>query len=143
MHHISIASVPQDSIHLQGQIDDFFDRFRIGTILHRCGIKKRHGHSVRSLTQAIFTLPFIGINFFRGMVINPNAPFGKDAAYQLMKATTSNWRKVLLRLGVLLINFFYRLTDDDREAVLIIDDSTYDRSRYRQLSCSVASVTTQ
>ena len=143
MHHISIASVPQDSIHLQGQIDDFFDRFRIGTILHRCGIKKRHGHSVRCLTQAIFTLPFIGKNFFRGMVINPDVSLGKDAAYQLMKATTSNWRKVLLRLGVLLINFFYRLTDDDREAVLIIDDSTYDRSRYRQLSCSVASVTTQ
>jgi hypothetical protein len=46
-----------------------------------------------------------------------------------MKATTYNWRNVLLRLGVLLFNFFDRLTDDDREAVLIIDDSTYDRSR--------------
>jgi hypothetical protein len=138
MSHISIASVSQDSIHVQGQIDDFFDRFRIGTLLHRCGIKKRHGHSVRSLTQAIFTLPFIGKSFFRGMVINPDVPFGKDAAYQLMKATTYNWRNVLLRLGVLLFNFFDRLTDDDREAVLIIDDSTYDRSR---LSCLVASVT--
>ena len=133
MKHISIASVSQDSLHVQSQIDDFFDRFRIGTILNRCGITKRHGHSVRSLTQAIFTLPFIGKNFFRGMVINPDVPFGKDAAYQLLKGTTYNWRKVLLRLGGLLFNFFDRLTSDDREAVLIIDDSTYDRSRSKMV----------
>ena len=133
MEHISLASVSQDSLHVQGQIDDFFNSFRIGTILHRCGITKRHGHSVRSLTQAIFTLPFIGKNFFRGMVINPDVPFGKDAAYQLLKGTTYNWRKVLLRLGGLLFNFFDRLTNDDREAVLIIDDSTYDRSRSKMV----------
>lgn len=133
MDPINFASVSQDSIHVQSQIDDFFDRFRVGTILHRCGIRKRHGHSIRSLTQAIFTLPFIGKNFYRGMVINPQVPFGKDAAYQLFKGTTYNWRKVLLRLGVLLYTFFNRLTDDDRQAVLIIDDSTYDRSRSKMV----------
>jgi len=133
MDHISIASVSQDYLHVQGQIDDFFDRFRIGTILNRCGIRKRHGHSVRSLTQAIFTLPFIGKNFFRGIVINDQMPFGKDAAYQLLRGTSYNWRKVLLRLGCLLFSFFDRLTDDDRESVLIIDDSTYDRSRSKKV----------
>jgi hypothetical protein len=133
MDHISIASDSQDCIHVQSQIDDFFDRFRVGTILHRCGIRKRHGHSVRSLTQAIFTLPFIGKNFFRGMGIDHDVPFGKDAAYQLLKGTTYNWRRVLLRLGLLLYNFFNSLTDEDRQAVLIIDDSTYDRSRSKMV----------
>ena len=76
----SIASQTQAGIRVHGQIDTFFNRFRIGTLLHRCGIRKRNGHSVRSLTQAIFTLPFVGQNFYRGIVINPDQPFGKDAA---------------------------------------------------------------
>ncbi len=129
MDHISIASVSQEHLHVQSKIDDFFDRFRIGTLLHRCGIRKRHGYSVRSLTQAIFTLPFVGKNFFRGIVINPEIAFGKDAAYQLLKATTYNWRKLLLHLGLELYRFFNQLTNENREAVLIIDDSTYCRSR--------------
>jgi len=129
MDHISIASKSQDNIHVQSKIDDFFDRFSIGTLLHRCGVRKRHGHGVRSLTQAIFTLPFVGKNFFRGIVINKDLPFGKDAAYELLKGTTYNWRRLLLRLGHRLNGFFNRLTNENRETVLIIDDSSYDRSR--------------
>jgi len=129
MKHTSIVSKSQENIRVQSKIDDFFDRFRVGTLLHHCGVRKRHGHSVRSLTQAIFTLPFIGKNFFRGIVINQDLAFGKDAAYQLLKATTYNWRRLLLCLGQRLHSFFNRLTDQKRESVLIIDDSTYDRSR--------------
>jgi hypothetical protein len=129
MDHISIASKSQENIHVQSKIDVFFDRFQVGTLLHSCGVRKRHGHGVRSLTQAIFTLPFVGKNFFRGIVINQDIPFGKDAAYQLLKGTTYNWRRLLLRLGQRLYSFFNRLTDENREKVLIIDDSPYDRSR--------------
>lgn len=139
MDHTSITSESQDNIHVQSKIDDFFDRFKIGTLLHRCGVHKRHGHGVRSLTQAIFTLPFVGKNFFRGIVINKDVPFGKDAAYELLKGTTYNWRRVLLYLGQRLHTFFNRLTDEDRETVLIIDDSSYDRSRSKlvELLCRV------
>ena len=139
MDHISIASKSQENIHVQSKIDDFFNRFQIGTILHRCGIRKRHGHGVRSLTQAIFTLAFVGKNFFRGIVINKELSFGKDAAYQLLKGTTYNWRRLLLCLGQRLHSFFSRLTDEDRETVLIIDDSPYDRSRSKlvELLCRV------
>lgn len=129
MDHINIASKSQENIHVQSKIDDFFDRFQIGTLLHRCGVRKRNGHGVRSLTQAIFTLPFVGKNFFRGIVINQDIAFGKDAAYQLLKGTTYNWRRLLLHLGQRLHGFFNRLTDEERETVLIIDDSPYDRSR--------------
>ena len=139
MDHIRITSKSQENIHVQSKIDDFFNRFQIGTLLHRCGVRKRHGHGVRSLTQAIFTLPFIGKNFFRGIVINKDLAFGKDAAYQLLKGTTYNWRRLLLRLGLRLHSFFNRLTDEDRETVLIIDDSSYDRSRSKlvELLCRV------
>lgn len=129
MNHISIASQSQDPVRVQSKIDDFFGRFKIATLMHQCGIRKHHGHSVRSLTKTIFTLPFVGKNFFRGIVHNSELPFGKDAAYELLKGETYNWRRLLLSLGRRLFNVFDRLTSDERESVLILDDSPYDRSR--------------
>ncbi len=93
------------------------------------GVRKHHGHSVRSLTKAIFTLPFIGKNFFRGIVLNNEASFGKDAAYELLKGENYNWRRILLTLGRRLFVIFNRLPSEERASVLIIDGSPYDRSR--------------
>jgi len=129
MDHSKIASQSQADIRVHGQIDAFFNRFRIGTLLHQCGIRKRHGHSVRSLTQTIFSLSFMGQNFYRGIVLNQDLPFGKDAAYELLKGVRHNWRRLILSLARRIFLVFNRLTDDDRESVFIIDDSTYDRSR--------------
>jgi hypothetical protein len=129
MDHINITSQSQAVVDVQSKIDDFFSRFKVATLMHQCGVRKHHGHSVRSLTKAIFTLPFIGKNFFRGIVLNNDASFGKDAAYELLKGETYNWRRILLTLGRRLFGTFNRLTSDQRESVLIIDDSPYDRSR--------------
>ncbi len=139
MEHTSIASQTQADICIHGKIDAFFNRFRIGTLLHRNGIRKRNGHSPRILLQSIFDLPFIGHNFFRGIVLNHALPFGKDAAYQLLKGTRYNWRRLLLDLGRRLFVFFNRLTNEQRESVLIIDDSLYDRSRSKavEMLCRV------
>lgn len=83
--------------------------------------------------MAIFTLPFVGKNFFRDIVVNDEVPFGKNAAYEILKGSRSNWRRLLLLLGVQLHDFFNRLTDESRESVLIVDDSTYDRSRSKSI----------
>ena len=139
MIHNNIASQTQAEICILDKIDDFFNRFNIASTLHRCGIRKRRGHSVRSLIKTIFTLPFVGKNFFRGIVINEELPFGKDAAYEMLKGCSLNWRHLLLLLGVRLFGFFNRLTDETRESVLIVDDSPYDRSRSKmvELLCRV------
>ena len=133
MHHSKIASQTQADIRVQGQIDQFFTKFRIGSLLHRCGIRKRHGHGVSSLIQTIFTLPFVGRNFFRGITINDELAFGKDAAYQVLKGATYNWRRLMLILAARLFAVFDRLTGEQRESVLIIDDSPYDRSRSKNV----------
>ena len=133
MNHTKIASQTQADVRIFDKIDEFFNRFHISTLLHRCGVRKRHGYSVRSLIKPVFSLPFVGKNFFRGIVINKELPFGKDAAYELLKGSHSNWRRVLLTLGVRLYRVFNRLTSDHRESVLIIDDSTYDRSRSKMV----------
>lgn len=133
MEHNNIDSETQADIQILGKIDDFFNTFNIATTLHRCGVRKRHGHSVRSLMMAIFTLPFVGKNFFRGIVINDNLTFGKDAAYDLLKGCKSNWRRLLLTIGIKIYSFLNRLTDEARESVLIVDDSPYDRSRSKSV----------
>jgi len=133
MDHSNFDPQSQANIQVLDQIDDFFDKFRIGTLLHRCGIRKRHGYGVRSLTKAIFALPFIGKNFFRGIVINDNSDVGKDAAYDFLKACNYNWRRLLLLIAARLHCIFNGLTTDQRESVLIVDDSPYDRSRSKKV----------
>ena len=133
MIHNKIDTETQADIKIFGKIDGFFNQFKIATSLHQCGIRKRHGHSVRTLILAIFTLPFVGENFFRGIATNDNLAFGKDAAYDVLKGCQSNWRKLLLGIGTKLYGFLNRLTDEDRESVLIVDDSPYDRSRSKSV----------
>ncbi|WP_152971861.1 hypothetical protein [Desulfatitalea tepidiphila] len=96
--------------------------FKIATLMHRCGVRKHHGHSVHSLTKAIFTLPFVGKNFLRGIVLNSELPFGKDAAYELLKGETYNLRRLLIALGLRLFGVFNRLPSDERESAFIIDE---------------------
>ena len=133
MTHSSIDSETQAGICIVDKIDDFFKQFDIASTLHQCGIRKRHGYCVRSLIKIIFTLPFVGKNFFRGIVVNQELAFGKDVAYELLKGRSSNWRRLLLILGSRLYEFFNRLTDETRESVLIVDDSPYDRSRSKMV----------
>jgi hypothetical protein len=74
------------------------------------------------LIKIIFTLPFVEKNFFRGIVVNPELSFGKDAACELLKGHSFNWLRLLLILDLRFYEFFNRLTDETRESVLIVDD---------------------
>jgi hypothetical protein len=94
MIHSSIDPQTQANIRVLDKIDDFFNRFKITSASHRCGIRKRRGHNVRSLTMTILTLPFVGKNRLRGIVINDELAIGKDAAYELLRGSTSNWRRL-------------------------------------------------
>ena len=119
----------QEAKQLQSRISSFFVDFRIGTLLNKSGIRKLRGVSPMTLFSVIFMLPFEGNNFFRGIVTNASLPFRKNAAYELLKNPRHNWRKFLLTLAVQVSKYFSILTSEEREKVLIFDDSTYDRSR--------------
>jgi hypothetical protein len=118
----------QEAIRLNNKIDTFFDNFTIGTLLNRSGIRKLRGVSPVILLKAIFILPFEGNNFFRGIVSGNRQAFKKDAAYGLLKGPRYNWRRLLLLLAAKVVCVLALLTDKERKKVLIIDDSTYDRS---------------
>ena len=119
----------QEAIQLQNKIVFFMKDFKIGTLLHKNGIRKLRGVSPLTLFSVIFSLPFEGVNFSKGIVRNSNLGFGKDAAYDFLKNPRHNWRKFMLALAAIVVRFIDVLTSEEREKVLIFDDSTYDRSR--------------
>jgi hypothetical protein len=119
----------QEVKRLQSRISSFMGDFQLGTLLNKSGIRKLRGVSPLALFTAIFTLPFGGDNFYRGIVTNAGLPFKKNAAYELLKNPRYNWRKLLSGLAVQMARVFFLLTSQEREKVLIFDDSTYDRSR--------------
>ena len=120
-----------------GCIDDciasFFRVFSIGTLLNLAGIKKLRGASPKALFAAIFLLPFIGANFYRGIVKNDALGFKKDAAYALLKNPRHNWRRFLLGLAKPIIRFMEALTSERRVKLFVIDDTVYDRHRSKKV----------
>ena len=123
----------QEAKQLQNRISSFMKDFKVGTLLHGNGIRKLRGVSPLTLFTVIFSLPFNGVNFSRGIVSNPNLGFKKDAAYDFLKNPRHNWRKFMLKLVAIVVRFFDVLTSEEREKVLIFDDSTYDRSRSKMV----------
>jgi hypothetical protein len=119
----------QEAKQLQNRISSFMKDFKVGTLLHGNGIRKLRGVSPLTLFTVIFSLPFEGVNFSQGIVRNPNLGFKKDAAYDFLKNPKHNWRRFMLALVAIVVRFFDALTSEEREKVLIFDDSTYDRSR--------------
>lgn len=119
----------QEAIQLQSRISSFMKDFKVGTLLHTNGIRKLRGVSPLTLFNVIFSLPFEGVTFSKGIVKNSSLGFGKDAAYDFLKNPRHNWRKFMLALAALVVRCIDMLTSEEREKVLIFDDSTYDRSR--------------
>ena len=118
----------QETIQLHSRIDLFFDNFCVGTLLNRAGIRKLRGVSPAMLLKAIFMLPFEGDSFFQRFVIGKQQSFRKDAVYSWLRNPRYNWRRLLLLLAARIVSVFDLLTDKPQRKVLIIDDSTYDRS---------------
>lgn len=123
----------QEAKQLQNRISSFMRDFKVGTLLHGNGIRKLRGVSPLTLFTVIFSLPFEGVNFSQGIVRNPDLGFKKDAAYDFLKNPKHNWRKFMLKLVAIVARCFDMLTSEEREKVLIFDDSTYDRSRSKMV----------
>lgn len=129
----SKLEIEQEAVRLQTTIRRFFDNFSVGTLLNRSGIKKLKGASPLAIFEAIFMLAFRGENFYRGIALNDKLGFQKDVAYDLLENPRYNWRQFLLKLVVKIITVVEMLTSEEREKVLVADDSDYDRSRSKKV----------
>ena len=123
----------QEAGRIVDRVNSFFDDFQIGTLLNKAGIKKLRGATPRAVLTAIFLLPFIGANFYRGIVQNDALGFKKDAAYALLKNPRHNWRTFFQGVARVIVRFMEVLTSERREKVLIIDDSVSNRGRSKKV----------
>ena len=115
---------------LRDRIDSFMARFKIGALLNRAGINKLRGVRPLLVLRAIFDLAFMGRNIFTGVHKNSSSRMGKDAVYRFLSAHRHNWRRLIGFLSQMIIKGFLEpLTAAEREKVLIMDTTIYDRSR--------------
>jgi hypothetical protein len=127
MDRISIASKNQTAANVLDQIDEFFSHFHIpnhASSLRRLEEARLH-RSLFDKAHFFFAIP--GEKLFQWHRYQRGASFRQGRGLMMCSRGRD-------RTGVGLYRFFDRLTGDDRESVLIIDDSTCDRSWW---SCSV------
>jgi len=124
----------EQEIKNSGSINNFFDAFGINKILDQSNIRKIRGYNVKDVILKIVELPFIHKNFYQGIVNNKNIEFGKSVAYDLLNNSKYNWRLFITKIVTVVINSFLKpLTNDSREAVLILDDSSHPRNRSKKV----------
>ncbi|ACN15634.1 transposase (IS4 family protein) [Desulforapulum autotrophicum HRM2] len=102
-------------------------------MLNKSGITKTKGASLLELFTIVFNLAFVGKNLFEGVVRNKKIGVGKDAVYDFLNSPRYNWRRFTLFLCSRIYILIKNLLDNSSEEVLIIDDSTYDRSRSKKV----------
>lgn len=110
MNHTQDYQEQQKAKRLQNWIFFFLEDFKVGTLLGGSGIRKLRGAKPLAVFTTIFSLPFYGVNFSRGIVKNTELAFGKDAAYDFLKNPRYNWRKFLLGLVTVVVRFMDVLT---------------------------------
>ena len=115
------------------RIDHFFHSYCVGSLLNQAGIRKL-GFGALFLFKGLFHLIFMGKSMYISLIRNREAGCEKSTIYRFLNTPTFNWRNFLIRLTQRVINqFFTPLTSEDREKVLIIDDSPYERDRSKKV----------
>lgn len=116
-----------------GVLNEYFAKFKIGTLLNQSGITKTKGASPLAIFTALFNLSFCNKNLYQGIVRNKEIEVDKDAAYNFLNTPTFNWRRFTFHLSRRIYFIIRNLLDDSSEEVLIFDDSTYNRNRSKKV----------
>lgn len=131
---ITKSKLNDQEIKIQNSFNMFFDRFEITKLLNQSNIRKIRGIKVKEILLRISELPFYGKNFYQGIVNNPNIGFNKSAAYDLLNNSRYNWRLFLYKVVAVVLNTFIRdLTSEQREDVLVLDDTAHPRNRSKRV----------
>jgi len=117
----------------ESKIEAFFRQFKVANLAGRCGISKAKGVSPRTLLMTLVSLPFLGQNIYRAVVINQRCDIGKDAVYDFLASSRFSWRRFLLQLALKATAMLDALTNENRETVLILDDTTIERPRAKKV----------
>lgn len=117
---------------VQSSISAFLKEARITTILTQSNGRKEKGIPSSDVFMFLFSLAFTGKPFLR--LLSSTQAVAKDTVYRFLKSPRTNWRKFLFILSShVVFQKLQSLTSDEREEVLIIDDSVYSRARSKSV----------
>jgi len=133
MTHI-ISDFQADNQRLFSRIDHYFNYLNISKALAKCNFYKESGFSCVTVLKELFSLIFTGKNLYRSLnAAHSELSFKKNTAYRFLNNSRFNWEKLLLILMTCLIQSVERLTGQDRQSVLIVDDSLFSRNRSKKV----------
>ncbi|KKE79212.1 transposase [Bacilli bacterium VT-13-104] len=119
---------------LPNEIKSTFKELGVLKHLRNAGITKSFGFSCAHIFQLIFCLIFENKNWFRMLESRKSTDVpAKDTIYRFLNQSTFNWRRFLLSLAAYTIGKVSNLTRHGRPKVLILDDSSYDRNRSKNV----------
>ena len=100
---------------------------------------KRKGTPVTEIFQYMFLLIFSNRSMYMSLLTGKNTPdFAKDIVYRFMKMVQINWMRFTTILASRIINnAILSLDSEDRANVLIIDDSMFERNRFKKRGSSL------
>lgn len=81
----------------------------------------------------MFSLVFRNSNIYLASKNRPAEGKSKNTIYRFLNSKAYNWGKLLYAVAVNLIPFLLPLTSEQRENVLIVDDTLYSRSRSKKV----------
>jgi hypothetical protein len=111
----------------------FFRRFHVGRLLKQAGITKQGGENPSRLLQFLLARVFTQRNFYRTLLRDDPETPKKDTVYRFLASPRYNWRRLLLMTAVAIAQWLGTLVSPDRDAVFIVDDSLFDRSRSKKV----------
>jgi len=113
---------------IQSSISSFLKEVRLTTMLTNSNGRKEKGIPSSQVFRLLFSLAFTGKPFLR--LLAETQSIAKDTVYRFLKSPRTNWRKFLFSLSShVVFQALQPLTSEEREEVLIIDDSLYSRAR--------------
>ena len=129
-----IADINDNRHVFKSSVDHFFSKINISKQLKSSNFYKESGFSCTQILKELFALVFTGKNLYRSLLSDDALlTFRKNTAYRFLNSEHFNWEKLLYKVMSQLISEIDRLTGNDRESVLIADDSLFSRQRSKKV----------
>ena len=128
-----ITQKAEENKQISERIKNFMKRFDVSSALKSSNAVKIKGFAVIEIFQYIFMLVFAHRSIYMDMK-RDTVPFAKDTVYRFLNSARINWLKFTTRLSAKIIeDDISPLTSEQREKVLIIDDSVFERNRSKKV----------
>ena len=134
---LSVTTIIAEKVYEEQQKNDriskFFQKFEISKAVKAAGFYKRKGTNPVVLLKYVFSLVFRNSNIYLDTKNGSSDGKSKNTIYRFLNAKAYNWGKLLYAVAVNLISFLMPLTSEQRENVLIVDDTLYSGSRSQKV----------